>query len=106
MQICRVQNDSEVRKWKNDVRKLQCLIEQLKGQEVRKKIASNSNNERDFMKETNTTNLSDQNNNDNNNNLIQKLQQKIKRLTDENCALKEANKSLEEKTSVSSHINF
>lgn len=110
MDFSRVQNDSEVRKWKNDVRKLQKIIEQLKGQEFRKKVATNSTTERDPFRET--TNLFDQNNtnnaNNNNivssNNLIQQLQQKVKRLTDENCALREANRSLEEKNSVSTKM--
>lgn len=92
-----------MRKWKNDVRKLQSIIEQLKGREVRKKSTLTSATEREPFSET--TNLFDQNN-DNNNNLIQQLQQKIKRLTEANCALKEANKSLEEQKSVSNSTEF
>lgn len=87
----RAQNESEARKWKNEVKKLQNAIELLK------KAGANT-------KKCDTTSTN------NNENLPQAamgglVNYEIQRLTNEINALKEANKALEEKKVVSLSFN-
>lgn len=83
--VFRAQNESEARKWKTEVKKLQNAVELLKKAGVNKKCDTASTN---------------------NENLPQAamgglVNYEIQRLTNEISALKEANKALEEKKVVS-----
>ncbi|KNC28137.1 hypothetical protein FF38_04354 [Lucilia cuprina] len=85
VRVLRAQNESEARKWKTEVKKLQNAVELLK------KAGANNNNKKCDTASTN-----------NENNLPQAamgglVNYEIQRLTNEINALKEANKALEEK---------